>query len=215
MVFNNRQDAAERLAEKLSNYRGQNPLVLAVPRGAVPMGRILAERLHGELDVVLVRKLGAPGNPEFAVGSVDETGQLYLADYAAEMGIGARYLEQEKESQLATLRERRREYTPVRPPIDPHGRIAIVVDDGIATGATMIAALRAARAKGPKRLIAAVAVAPPDAIRRLAAEADEVVCLHAPEQFHAVGQFFRDFPQVSDAEVIHLLRGHGADEELH
>ncbi len=215
MVFNNRQDAAERLAEKLASYRGQNPLVLAVPRGAVPMGRVLAQRLRGELDVVLVHKLGAPGNPEFAVGSVDETGQLYLADYTAELGIGAHYLEQEKESQLATLRQRRREYTPVRPPIDPRGRIAIVVDDGIATGATMIAALRAARAKGPKRLIAAVAVAPPDAIQRLAAEADEVVCLHAPEQFHAVGQFFRDFPQVSDAEVIRLLHEHGADEERH
>jgi predicted phosphoribosyltransferase len=170
------------------------------------MSRIISEALDGELDVVLVHKLGAPGNPEFAIGSVDETGHAYIADHARQLGISDRYIEQEKTVQLETLRKRRAEYTPVRAPIDPKDRIAIVVDDGIATGSTMIAALRAVRAKQPKRLIAAVAVAPPSTLESLRREADEVVCLAAPVHFYAVGQFFADFPQVSDEEVVACLR---------
>lgn len=203
--FADRTEAANSLTKRLAGYRGKHALVLAIPRGAVPMGRILADALAGELDVVLVRKLGAPGNPELAVGSVDETGHVYLADHAATLGISERYIEQEKQDQLATLRRRRAEYTPVRAPIDPAGRTVIVVDDGIATGSTMIAALRAVRARKPARLIAAMAVAPPETLERLRGEADEVVCLAAPEQFYAVGQFFRSFPQVSDDEVMALL----------
>jgi predicted phosphoribosyltransferase len=203
--FVDRTEAARELATRLAAYRGKNPLVLAIPRGAVPMGRILADALAGELDVVLVRKLGAPGNPELAIGSVDETGHVYIANHAATLGIGERYIEQEKQDQLATLRRRRAEYTPVRAPIDPAGRTVIVVDDGIATGSTMIAALRAVRAKKPARLIAAMAVAPPETLERLRGEADEVVCLAAPDHFYAVGQFFRSFPQVSDDEVMALL----------
>jgi predicted phosphoribosyltransferase len=206
MPFQNRLEAAELLARKLSVLRADRPLVLAIPRGAVPMGRVIADALAGELDVVLVRKLGAPGNPELAVGSVDETGHMYVAEHARAMGISDAYLEREKQAQLGTMRKRRHEYTPVRAPIDPAGRVVIVVDDGIATGSTMIAALRAVRAKQPKRLIAAVGVAPPATLARLRQEADEVVCLEAPEFFYAVGQFFADFPQVSDEEVIACLR---------
>jgi predicted phosphoribosyltransferase len=209
LPFADRETAARELAQSLAAWRGQRPLVLAIPRGAVPMGKIIAEALDGELDVVLVRKLGAPGNPEFAIGSVDETGHVYVADHARQLGISDRYIEQEKTAQLETMRKRRADYTPVRAPIDPKDRVAIVVDDGIATGSTMIAALRAVRAKQPKRLIAAMGVAPPDTLERLRREADEVVCLAAPVHFYAVGQFFADFPQVSDEEVIACLKPDG------
>ncbi|HCU23944.1 MAG TPA: phosphoribosyl transferase, partial [Deltaproteobacteria bacterium] len=132
MSFKNRHEAALRLAEVLKKYRGKNPLVLAIPRGAVPMGKIIAEALGGELDVMLVRKLRAPGQPELAVGAIDEAGDYYLHPYAQQLDLTDEYLEGEKRFQLQTLRERRRRYTPARPPIDPKGRIVILVDDGIA-----------------------------------------------------------------------------------
>lgn len=203
--FDSRLDAARRLAKALAGYRGRNPLVLAIPRGAVGMGKVLADELQGELDVVLVRKLRSPFSPEFAVGAIDESGWTYIADHAARAGADPAYLEREKQAQLETLRKRRSQYTPARPPIDAKGRIVIVVDDGLATGASMIAALHAARARQPQRLICAVPVAAPDSLERVRPLADEVVCLEAPEEFHAVGQFYRDFPQVEDEEVIAIL----------
>jgi predicted phosphoribosyltransferase len=206
MQFRNRTEAAQLLAQRLEKYRGHRPLVLAIPRGAVPMGRIISDALDGELDVVLVRKLGAPGNAEFAIGSVDESGWTYVADYAASTGADAAYIEAEKQAQLHVMRRRRAEYTPVRPPIDAAGRVVIVVDDGLATGATMISALHALRAKSPSRIIVAVPVAPPDTLRKVEALADETVCLSAPAHFAAVGQFYQEFNQVSDAEVIAILR---------
>lgn len=204
MYFLNRDDAARKLAEKLERYRGQHPLVLAIPRGAVPMARTLAKALDGDLDVVLVRKLRAPGNPELAIGSIDESGWTYLADYAQQMA-GQSHIGSEKEIQLEVMRQRRAQYTPVRPPLDPAGRVVIVVDDGLATGSTMIAALHATRAKHPLKLICAVPVSPPDTLLKVEALADEVICLYAPEAFYAVGQFYMDFPQVSDAQVMELL----------
>lgn len=206
MLFQNREQAAHLLVEKLTLYRGQNPLVLAIPRGAVPMAKIIAEALDGEMDVVLVRKLRAPGQPELAIGSVDETGQVYLADYVYELGISDDYIEAEKRVQLETLHKRRSMYTPIRRPVDPSQRIVIVVDDGIATGSTMIAALRALRAKNPAKLIVATAVVPPETLRRIKEEADEVVCLAVPDVFYAIGSFFQDFSQVSDEEVVAILQ---------
>lgn len=205
MIFADRIAAAEQLAAALSEYRGKRPLILAIPRGAVPMAQIIAVRLEGEMDVVLVRKLRAPGNPEFAIGSVDESGWVYLADYAAAAGADEAYIRDETAAQLATIRQRRTQYTPVRPPLDPAGRIVIVIDDGLATGSTMIAALHALRAKKPAELICAVPVAPPDTLKKIRGNADQVVCLSAPLNFQAVGQFYLDFPQVTDAEVIAIL----------
>ena len=207
MRFRSREHAAQILAERLSAaYKNKNPLILGIPRGALPMAEIIADALGGELDVVLVHKLSHPDQPEFAVGAIDESGRLYLADWATE--LTPQILEDEKQRQLDVLRRRRKLYTPLRPPIDPLGRIAIVVDDGIATGSTMIAALRAVRTKGPKKLICAVAVASPQALHAMSREADAVVCLTAPAEFFAVGQFFDDFAQVTDEDVVDILQRH-------
>jgi predicted phosphoribosyltransferase len=205
MIFSNREQAARLLADKLSVYKGQNPLVLAIPRGAVPMARIVAEALGGEFDVVLVRKLGAPGNPEFAIGAIDETGWATLGPYAALAGANADYIERAKARELETIRKRRAQYSPLHPPIDPKRRVVIVVDDGLATGSTMLAALHALRQRAPQKLVCAVPVAPPDTLEKVGEQADEVVCLYAPENFQAVGQFYADFGQVEDEEVIALL----------
>jgi predicted phosphoribosyltransferase len=204
-IFASRHDAAMRLAAALARYRGQHPLVLAIPRGAIAMGRVLADALGGELDVVLVRKLRSPMSAEFAIGAIDETGWAYLTPYASSYGADDAYVVQEKQLQLDVLRRRRAQYTPARPPIDPKDRIVIVVDDGLATGATMIAALHAARAKAPQRLVCAVPVAPPESLDLVRLHCDEVVCLETPEDFFAVGQFYGEFAQVEDDEVIALL----------
>lgn len=204
-IFNDRADAALALAGRLGGCRGLHPLILAIPRGAVPMAQQIAQALDGELDVVLVRKLGAPFSEEFAVGAVDETGKIYRSPHAARAGANDAYIEQEAARQLAILRRRRQRYTPLRPPIDPAGRTVIVVDDGLATGATMIAALQAVRARQPARLICAVPVAAPDSLANVAALADEVVCLYAPPDFAAVGQFYVRFDQVDDDEVAAIL----------
>lgn len=206
LMFEDRADAARQLGERLQAYRGQQPLILAIPRGAVPMGKLLAGQLQGELDVVLVRKLRAPFQPELAIGSVDESGWTYLAPYAASAGADEAYIDAEKRNQLETIRKRRAAYTPVRAPTDPAGRIVIVVDDGLATGATMVAALHGLRQRQPARLICAVPVASDSAIDKVAPLADEVVCLQTPFGFEAVGQFYRQFPQIEDDEVIALLR---------
>lgn len=209
MVFRNREHAAQLLAKRLASYRGQRPLVLGVPRGAVPMAAILADALEGDLDVALVHKLGAPFQAELAIGAVDEEGHVSLAETAGQLGIDEEYIVRERDAQVAALRERRERYTPARPRVSPEGRVVMIVDDGIATGSTLVAALRAARAHGAARLIAVAAVAPVETVQKLRREADEVVVLHAPVHFLAVGEFFQDFRQVSDEEVIEALAGVG------
>lgn len=210
MRFKNRQHAARLLAERLRvSYKNKNPLVLGVPRGAVPMAKFIADALGGEVDVVLVHKLTHPKQPELAIGAIDEQGNAFIADWAA--NLDPVYLEAEKKRQLGVLARRRATYTPSRPPIDPKGRIVIVVDDGIATGSTMTAALRALRGHQPSKLVGAVAVASPDAARAMLHECDSMVCLNVPAEFYAVGEFFEDFAQVTDAEVIATLKQHGGN----
>lgn len=203
MIFTDRREAGSRLAAALEHLRDQGPVVLAVPRGGVVVGREVARHLGVLLEVIVPRKLRAPYNPELAIGAVAEGGEPVLDDIAR--GVGAAYLEQETGAQRAEIARRVRVYRGGRPLPVLEGRTVIVVDDGIATGATLIAALRAVRAAAPAHLVAAVPVAPPESVARLAQEADEVVCLVAPETFYAVGQFYADFTQVEDAEVVALL----------
>ena len=205
MLFLNRRDAAERLSQALMHWKGRNPLILAIPRGAIEIGRVIADRLDGELDVVLVRKLRAPSSPEFAVGAIAESGWTYIAPHAQAAGADDRYIDEEKRYQLNVLKGRRQRYTPDRASADARGRIAIVVDDGLATGATMVAALHAVRAVQPAWLICAVPVASPQGLDLVRPLADEVVCLMAPPQFSAVGQFYRTFEQVEDEQATRWL----------
>lgn len=205
MRFKNRDDAAAQLASRLSAYKGQNPLILGVPRGAVPMARIIADALGGELDVVLVRKLRAPGQPELAIGAVDEAGTVLQGRYFHLADED--YLRGEIHTQREVIRARREMYTKAQKALDPGGRIAVIVDDGIATGSSMLAAIRSVRARKPRKLVVAIGVAPPQSLDSIEAEADEVVCLYAPEEFHAVGQFFADFSEVTDDMVVRALSG--------
>jgi putative phosphoribosyl transferase len=206
MRFRNRQHAAELLAERLRvNFKNKHPLVLGIPRGAVPMAKYIADALGGELDVVLVHKLTHPEQPELAIGAIDEQGTAFVNAWA-EPDLDPAYLEREKKRQLAVLAKRRATYTPARRPIDAKGRIVIIVDDGIATGSTMTAALRSLRGRQPKKLIGAVAVASPEAARAMLHECDSMVCLNVPADFYSVGQFFDDFDQVTDADVIAILK---------
>lgn len=203
--FRDRIDAAEQLADALSSLRDKHPLILAIPRGGVPIGRVLADRLQGELDVVLVRKLGARDHAEYAVGAIDENGRTQVSQEAELVGASEHYLQQEAAAQLATIRARRQLYSPHHAAIDPAGRTVVVVDDGLATGATMRAALQAARARKPSRLICAVPVAAPASLAAVADIADDLVYLAAPAHFRAVSQFYLAFPAVDDEEVVRLL----------
>jgi predicted phosphoribosyltransferase len=177
------------------------------------MAAIIARALAGELDVVLVHKLGAPGQPELAIGAVDEDGHVLLTSTASDVGVDEAYIARERDAQTTALRRQRERYTPARPPSNPSGRLVIVVDDGIATGATLIAALHVIRSRKPARLVAAAAVAPVETVERLKQEADEVVVLHAPAVFLAVGEFFQDFRQVSEEEVVAALVRDAAELE--
>jgi putative phosphoribosyl transferase len=206
-MFKDRQDAGRRLAAQVKDLPLRDPVVLAIPRGGVEVGAVLARELHAELDVVLSRKLHAPAQPELALGAVSETGEVYLDPRViAETGAAGVYVEEERRRQLAEIERRRAVFRAVRPKAPLAGRSVIVTDDGIATGSTMIAALRTARAERPHGLIVAVPVAPPERIGPIRDECDRVVCLSTPEMFWAIGQFYEDFGEVTDERAVALLR---------
>ena len=209
-AFENREVAGIALARELSELKGSNPVILGIPRGAVPMAAVIADELDGELDVVIVRKLRAPQNPELAIGSMTETGEAIVdRNLMARTGASDDYIKREATEQREKIEERKRVYREIHEKVDLTGRIAVVVDDGFATGATMKAALQSARSEDPQRLIAAAPVGAPATIETLANYADEVVCLRAPEFFGAVGGFYRQFDQISDSEVVEVLRERG------
>lgn len=203
MRFRDRSHAATLLATSLAAYRGSHPLVLGLPRGGVPMARVVAEALDGDLDVVLVRKLRAPGQPELAIGAVDESGVVVQGPY---FGMASdEYVREEVRGQREMLLARRARYAQAHEGLDPTGRTVIIVDDGIATGASMIAAVECIRRRGAKAIVVAVGVAPLDSVHEIQGLADEVVCLYVPETFRAVGQFFEDFSEVTDDDVVAAL----------
>jgi hypothetical protein len=206
-MFRNREDAARQLDSRLKGRLFQDPLVLAIPRGGVVIGAVLAQASGADLDVVLSRKLRAPGMPESALGAIGEDGQVYLDRHVEEMfGPLSDYLIKEREHQIAEIARRKALYRPTRPAAAIAGRSVIVVDDGIATGSTMIAALRVAQAQDPYELIVAVPVASAKRLEEVRRWCDEVVCLDCPHDFRAIGQFYQDFRQVEDEEVLAILR---------
>ncbi|HTU53457.1 MAG TPA: phosphoribosyltransferase family protein [Acetobacteraceae bacterium] len=208
MIFADRREAGRKLAERLVRFREGRPVVLALPRGGVPVGFEIARALAAPLDLVLVRKLGAPGQPELAIGALalgDEVEFVTDPELLAALGVLPASLEAIKAREAREIERRRKLYLGENKPVAIAGCTAILVDDGIATGATMRAALRASRKRKPARLVLAVPVAPPDTIARLGPEADEIVCLAEPRSFLAVGQFYRSFPQLEDREVLELL----------
>ncbi len=212
MTFRDRREAGRRLAEALEGYRARRPYVLAIPRGGIVVGYEVAVALAAPLDVVVPRKLRAPYNPELAIGAVASDGSVYYdSPLVGTLRVPEDYLQEEIAFQLDEIRRRVVLYRGDRPQPDLGGRAAIVVDDGIATGSTMIAALRATRAMHPVVLVAAIPVAPPEGVENLRREADEVVCLTTPMMFYAVGQFYEDFAQTADEEVTTLLRRREAE----
>lgn len=214
MMFRDREQAAYLLAEKLEVYAKSRPVVLGVPRGAVPMAKIIADRLHGELELILVHKFALKEHPEYAMGSVTEDGEIYLGSGAERLGLRELDVEEAASIAIAKLQAKRRLYTPHRRSIGLGGRTVILVDDGIATGATMTAAIRAANDAGAKRVIVATPVASNEAVQRLTREGALVEVLYVPENFFAVSQFFDDFSEVDDNEVIRALAGEPPEVKL-
>jgi putative phosphoribosyl transferase len=205
-LFRDRADAGRRLAERLERYRTRSPVVFAIPRGGVPVGAEIARSLDAELDVIVARKLGAPFQPELALGAVAADGERVLnQDILRELEIDQAYLERIAQEQMAEARRREERFRAGRAPAQVAGRTALLVDDGLATGATMRAAARSLRRRQPAALVVAVPVGSRDACAALRQEADEVVCLAEPEPFYAIGPYYQTFEQVEDAEVTRLL----------
>jgi len=208
LLFNDRRDAGKSLARRLVSLDIEDPVVLGIPRGGVVVAHEVARTLHAPLDVIIPRKVGAPQNPELAIGAVAQDG-TFVADEALvrSLGVSDDYLRAEIERQRAEIERRLSLYRRGRQAVAVSGRTALVVDDGIATGATVMASLRGIRSQNPARVVLAVPVAPPDTLERLADEADDIVCLASPEPFYAVGQFYRHFEQTTDDQVIALVAG--------
>ena len=206
MRFKDRLEAGQKLAARLKKYQGENPLVLAIPRGGVVVGAQVAKKLNCPLEVIITRKLGAPGNPELAIGATTSKGGLVVdRELIDKLEITQNYLHAEHLKQLAEARRREKLYEKGDQP-EILGRTVILVDDGLATGATMEAAIRAVQEGLPAKTVVAVPVAPLETAERLKILADDLVVLSTPEPFFAIGEFYENFPQVSDEEVIQILK---------
>ena len=208
MLFADRTEAGQALARELVKYRGQPVHVYALPRGGAQVAAEVARALNAPLDLIFVRKIGAPAQPELAIGAVVDGGTPIIVrndDVVRFTGTRDSQFDQICRRELQEIERRRKVYLQNRPPLDPAGKIAIVIDDGVATGATMRAALRATRMRHPKKLVLAVPVGAYDSIEELRGEVDEVVCLSAPEDFGALGYYYEDFRQLSDQDVIDIL----------
>jgi len=206
-IFQSREDAARQLAARLREYEFKNPLVLAIPRGGVVTGAVLAREIGAELDVVLSRKLRAPDQLELAFGAIAENGEVYvIEDVDEKTGVSDEYFHREKEYQLSIINARKESLRRIRTKAPVEGRVVIVTDDGIATGSTMMAALKTIRSHEPAHLIVAVPVAPLDRIRLLEQYCDEVVCLLPAGHFWSVGQYYEEFPIIDDDQVIDILK---------
>jgi putative phosphoribosyl transferase len=204
--FRDRIEAGGLLASELKRYSGNDTVILGIPRGGVIIASEVARSLGSELDIVLSRKLGAPGDPELAIGAVSEDGKLFLHDMVMTQGLAeSPYIKEEKAHQIAEIARRVAIYRRARPKAILKGKTVIVVDDGLATGATMQAALWMARHEGAKKLISAVPVAPADTVEKISNDADELIVLRVPQFFGAVGQFYEIFDQTSDGEVLKIL----------
>ncbi|HXZ46102.1 MAG TPA: phosphoribosyltransferase [Pseudolabrys sp.] len=211
MPFIDRDDAGRQLAKALSRYKNGKPIVLALPRGGVPVAAKVAEALHAPLDLLLVRKIGVPFQPELAMGAVVDGASPVIVrneDVIRAAGISEQEFAAVRDEQFAEIERRRKIYLGNRPHPEVAAHTVIVVDDGIATGATTRAALQAVRVRKPSKLVLAVPVAPTDTLKKMAGEADEIVCLEDYEEFGAIGLFYSDFRQVSDDEVTELLSKH-------
>jgi predicted phosphoribosyltransferase len=216
--FLDRREAGKLLGKELLKLRSRHPVVLGIPRGGVVTAAEVAAALSAELDIVLARKIGAPSNPELAIGSVSEDGHLFMDEGLQDrLGVPQGYVERERERQMREIERRTAMFRAARPKAPLKGRVVVVTDDGLATGATMQAALWACRREHPAYLVAAVPVAPEETLAKLAGDADEFICLQAPPFFSAVGQFYRQFDQVEDEEVLEILKtfprgGRGPDQ---
>lgn len=207
-MFKNRTDAGHQLADALIEHGIEADIVLAIPRGGLPVARVVADTLDVPLDIVSARKLGAPWNPEVAIGAVASDGTRWLNEsLIREAGIKDAYIDEQVEREHAAARMKVERYRGDRPPLDLRGKTVLIVDDGIATGATTIACVRQVRNAGAERVTVAVPVAPPDTVERLRAEANEVICVETPAHFGAVGQFYEAFDQVSDEQAKAYLMG--------
>jgi putative phosphoribosyl transferase len=212
-MFADRREAGERLAAELSNLRDEDVVVLGIPRGGVEVAAVVAQVLRAPLDVIIPRKIGAPGNPELGLGAVADDVEVLDQHLIRVLNVSEDYLRREIAAQREEIARRAAAYRGGRPPVDLSGKVAVIVDDGVATGGTAVAALRWARAKRAKRVVLAVPVAPGEAARRLQAEVDEIHVLATPEPFFAVGQWYGSFPQVSDARVIELLSSSAGESQ--
>lgn len=211
MYFKDRYDAATQLAKKLEKYKGRDGVVMAIPRGGVPLGYVIAKHIDFDLDLLMTKKLGHPSNPEFAIGAVG----LEDAIIEEREGIPEEYIEKQSANIHRQLKERYKHFMGEKKPVNIEGRIVIVVDDGVATGRTILATLKMLRSGNPGKLVVAVPVASEQATERISKEVDEFVCLYTPFPFYGVGRFYTDFTQTTNEEVKTLLneinkRGHAA-----